>query len=526
MRHVEPTQLSATPQRGRLQAGVDRAAVLPYSARVGMRPEQLSGELVTQTSVPSAGLLGFGSVVSFLGRKHRRFTARVSLVLVAVVGMVFSGLLVAEVPVMAANKPTATKPKTATTTKSGSKPSAKGAKASGKSSATKGGKPKPKVTLGVVRQTRLQRDAVRAQAAKKAAQLQVTKANRAQAAAALAALNSNVRLTSISLDKAQRNSTGARKELAQAESRLRTLEKRLDGLRSSQLDEALKQYGAPGGSSLDALLQSDSSSQASRRASYGEIARRNTADLVDELAATSEDVRIERAKAAKARKRAAEVQAAVSARLIDFKQASEEQLKLATVLEAKLERDLEEQASLAELDKNFSNQLAKQNEQLTRQLLSAGAGRKGSGTFNVNGPDPSRSVNEVSGVSGGSDTHGIRVAPSLRPRLVAMLAAAKADGLYITGGGYRSPANQIRLRAAHCGGGNYNVYHKPSSQCHPPTARPGNSQHERGLAVDFSYGGQIFNRSSPGYKWLRNNAWRYGFINLKSEPWHWSTTGR
>jgi LAS superfamily LD-carboxypeptidase LdcB len=518
MRHVEPNQLSAAPQRGRLRAEADRAAVPPYPARAGMRPEQLSGEVVTQTSVPSAGLRRFRSIVSFMGRKHRRFTARVSLVLSAIIGMVFAGLLVAEAPLMAANKPTATKPKTATTTKSGSK--------AGKSSAAKSEKPKPKVTLGVVRQTRLQRDAVRAQAAKKAAQLQVTKANRAQAAQALAALNSNVRLTSISLDKAQRNSSGARKELARAESRLRTLEKRLDGLRSSQLDEALKQYGAPGGSSLDALLQSDSSSQASRRASYGEMARRNTADLVDELAATSEDVRIERAKAAKARKRAAEVQAAVSARLVDFKQASEEQLKLATVLEAKLERDLEEQASLAELDKNFSNQLAKQNEQLTRQLLSAGAGRKGSGTFNVNGPDPSRSVNEVSGVGGGSDTHGIRVAPSLRPKLVAMLAAAKADGLYITGGGYRSPANQIRLRAAHCGGGNYNVYHRPSSQCRPPTARPGNSQHERGLAVDFSYGGRIFNRSSPGYKWLKANAWRYGFKNLPSEPWHWSTTGR
>ncbi len=440
----------------------------------------------------------------------------------AFVGLVLLVAFLAVEPVMAA-KPGVTQPKTKTT-KFGTKPSGKSSveAAGGKKSA----KAKPKVTLGVVRQTRLQRDAVRAQAAKKAAQLQVTKANRAQAAQALAALNSNVRLTSISLDKAQRNSRGARKELIQAESRLRTLEKRLNGLRSSQLEEALKQYGAPGGSSLDALLQSDSSSQASRRASYSEVARRNTADLVDELAATSEDVRIERAKAAKARKRASEVQAAVSARLVDFKQASEEQLKLATVLEAKLERDLEEQASLAELDKNFSNQLAKQNEQLTLQLLSAGAGRKGSGSFNVNGPDPSRSVAEVSGVAGGSDTHGIRVAPSLRPRLVAMLAAAKADGLYISGGGYRSPANQIRLRAAHCGGGSYNVYHKPSSQCHPPTARPGNSQHERGLAVDFTYGGQIFNRSSPGYKWLRNNAWRYGFINLKSEPWHWSTTGR
>ncbi len=481
MRHGEPTKFLAASPRGRLRS-MRNTALGPSAERFGV-----------------CGLGGLGG-------------------LFGLVGLVITGLFFASTPVMAA-KPAVTQPK----------PKAQG-KTAAKASTTKKTsakpKPKPKVTLGVVRQTRLQRDAVRAQAAKKAAQLQVTKANRAQAAQALAALNSNVRLTSISLDKAQRNSKSARKELAQAESRLRQLEKRLDGLRSSQLDEALKQYGAPGGSSLDALLQSDSSSQASRRAAYGDIARRNTADLVDELAATSEDVRIERAKASKARKRASEVQAAVSARLSDFKQASEDQQKLAAVLEAKLERDLEEQASLAELDKNYSNQLAKQNEQLTRQLLSAGAGRRGSGTFNVNGPDPSRSVSEVNGVGGGSDTHGIRVAPSLRPRLAAMLAAAKADGLYITGGGYRSPANQIRLRAAHCGGGNYNVYHRPSSQCRPPTARPGNSQHERGLAVDFSYGGQIFNRSSPGYKWLKANAWRYGFKNLPSEPWHWSTTGR
>lgn len=507
MRHVEPTKILETSACGRF-----RSVFLWATKRLEVR-----------CSAPKPLLI-----------ERRRLVG----LMAVVVGLVGTSVVLDGSVVLAA-KPAVTQLKTKTTSKSGVTPSTKtstkassakvsSTKASSAkgASAKKAAKAKPKVTLGVVRRTRLQRDAVRAQAAKKAAQLQVTKANRAQAAEALAALNSNVRLTSISLDKAQRNSSGARKELAQAQSRLRTLEKRLNGLRSNQLEEALKQYGAPGGSSLDALLQSDSSSQASRRASYSEVARRNTADLVDELAATSEDVRIERAIAAKARKRATEVQAAVSARLVDFKEASAQQQKLAGVLEAKLERDLEEQASLAELDKNFSNQLAKQNEQLTRQLLSAGAGRKGSGSFNVNGPDPSRSVTEVSGVGGGSDTHGIQVAPSLRPRLVAMLAAAKADGLYISGGGYRSPANQIRLRAAHCGGGNYNVYHRPSSQCSPPTARPGNSQHERGLAVDFTYGGQIFSRSSPGYRWLKANAWRYGFINLKSEPWHWSTTGR
>ncbi len=67
----------------------------------------------------------------------------------------------------------------------------------------------------------------------------------------------------------------------------------------------------------------------------------------------------------------------------------------------------------------------------------------------------------------------------------------------------------------------------PSSQCRPPTARPGASMHEQGKAIDFTYGGRtIGTRSSPGYKWLAAHAASYGFYNLPSEPWHWSTNGR
>ena len=32
--------------------------------------------------------------------------------------------------------------------------------------------------------------------------------------------------------------------------------------------------------------------------------------------------------------------------------------------------------------------------------------------------------------------------------------------------------------------------------------------------------------TSAGFKWLKANAARYGFYNLPSEAWHWSTTGR
>jgi LAS superfamily LD-carboxypeptidase LdcB len=120
---------------------------------------------------------------------------------------------------------------------------------------------------------------------------------------------------------------------------------------------------------------------------------------------------------------------------------------------------------------------------------------------------------------------GIRVHSSIAENLRAMLAAARADGIELGGGGYRDPAGQIAVRRNNCGSSHYAIYEAPSSSCSPPTAPPGTSQHERGLAIDFTQGGRTLNRSSSGFAWLKANAAGYGFYNLPSEPWHWSTTG-
>ena len=95
-------------------------------------------------------------------------------------------------------------------------------------------------------------------------------------------------------------------------------------------------------------------------------------------------------------------------------------------------------------------------------------------------------------------------------------------------GGWRSPEGQIRLRRAHCGTSDYAIYQMPPSQCSPPTARPGTSEHERGLAIDFRCnGGPIgqHSRSNPCVVWLREHAAPTA-SNLPSEAWHWSTSGR
>ncbi len=115
------------------------------------------------------------------------------------------------------------------------------------------------------------------------------------------------------------------------------------------------------------------------------------------------------------------------------------------------------------------------------------------------------------------------VAASWVPQVRALLAAARADGLVLTGSAWRDPQRQIELRQQHCGTSHYAIYEMPSSQCHPPTARPGTSNHEVGLAIDFN---ACSSRSTPCYRWLAANAARFGIHNLPSEPWHWSIDGQ
>lgn len=129
---------------------------------------------------------------------------------------------------------------------------------------------------------------------------------------------------------------------------------------------------------------------------------------------------------------------------------------------------------------------------------------------------------QVAGPVSLTTVRGITVHASIAGQLDSMIAAAQADGLSLTGSGYRDPQQQIELRRQHCGGSQYAIYEMPSSQCSPPTARPGTSMHEVGLAIDFA---NCSSRSTACFQWLSANAATYGFYNLPSEPWHWSIDG-
>jgi D-alanyl-D-alanine carboxypeptidase len=118
--------------------------------------------------------------------------------------------------------------------------------------------------------------------------------------------------------------------------------------------------------------------------------------------------------------------------------------------------------------------------------------------------------------------YGITVHKSVAFSFRRMLNAARADGIVLSGGGFRTKQRQIELRKIN---GCPDVWTAPPSSCRVPTAIPGRSLHEIGMAIDITSCGRSLTADSPGFKWLAAHARKYGFVNLPSEPWHWSITG-
>ena len=71
------------------------------------------------------------------------------------------------------------------------------------------------------------------------------------------------------------------------------------------------------------------------------------------------------------------------------------------------------------------------------------------------------------------------------------------------------------------------------------SARPGHSEHQLGLAIDFAAAGtsHFVSGTDPTGRWLANNAWKYGWLLsypkgkkvltcYRNEPWHYRYVGR
>ena len=213
--------------------------------------------------------------------------------LVGVLALVTFLFLLGTSPVDAAKKTTKATKKSSLT-KSGSKAAAARAKSAKKAA----------VTLGSLRRSKLERERVRLNRNRAAKSVKRAQASSRAAAAELSALTSKVRVTGVALEKARRSQKQATREAANARAREAKLDARLQLLRVGQREAAMVEFTNGFGDSAANFLESGTASDASRSSELGSIARRRSADVIDELNAIQEDLAIERSIAVRAEKRA------------------------------------------------------------------------------------------------------------------------------------------------------------------------------------------------------------------------------
>ncbi len=380
----------------------------------------------------------------------------------------------------------------------------------------------------------------------------------AQVRAAVAALETNVATQQAELDEAERARDEAAAELTSATAAVDAQQARIDLLNLATDDLVVQSYVNPPSDNVLDAFKADSLSDAAVKQALVGIEADEDADLLDQLEQAHEDLEVDEAAKADAAAEAESKWATAEAELTELQNALAQQQDFAAEVEQQLNAKLAEAESLKAFDAALADQLVREQEEVARQLRAMqaaaeaqrraeqeAAARAAAAAAAANRPAPRPSGG--GGGGGGGDNSpavilpapgglatvtcpgggSITVAGSIAGNVQDLLNAASADGVSLcASSGYRSPEKQIELRREHCGTSNYAIYRMPASQCSPPTAIPGSSMHERGLAIDFSCnGGGAIIRGNECWNWLAAHADEYGLYNLPSEPWHWSTTG-
>lgn len=369
---------------------------------------------------------------------------------------------------------------------------------------------------------RAERERVRSQKAATASEVDALQASDVEVEAALAALEENVRGQQAAYADTERAAEQAEQEAAAARAAETAKQQEIEQLRIQVSELAVKSYVNPPTQEFLDLYTAESAGEAVRKQQMLDMRAGHDRDLLDQLRGAEQQLGEIREQAEDASEVAAERRDAARAELAELEGARAQQAEFATQVQQRLDSKLYEAAMLEATDASLSQQIATEEaavadrlRRMADQAQSSGGGGGGGGP-----PIP------VPGSIPLANVRGIVVHASIASQLESMLAAAAADGIILGGTGYRDISRQIELRRQNCGSSHYAIYEMSPEQCSPPTARPGASNHERGLAIDFTWNGSAINsRSSPAFQWLAANAGRFGFRNLPSEPWHWSTTG-
>lgn len=371
-------------------------------------------------------------------------------------------------------------------------------------------------TTGLTAEEKAEKAKLDAAAAAKAQEIDAANAQLGDLSDALGVLNKRVKDQSARVDYANSQVADAEAKVqqnaaavAEAEQSLNDLEARLEG-------QAIRNFMGQGGDAAAVLVTGDPNTSIRMQTMLAEVTQSDI-DFSDTLTAAKEDLEVQRAEAQNAVEEAQALRADADNQLAILRGDRQAQANLTGSAEDRLDHLLAERANLGALGADIDTG---DEAKLVNTLKNSSAAL----------PPPGSSVEVPATVSESEIKlagNGIRVHESIVAQVQALLTDAAAAGFDLGGGGYRDPAAQIATRKSNCGTSTYAIYQMPASQCSPPTARPGQSMHERGLAIDFTAGGQLIrSRSSAAFVWLANNAAKYGLYNLPSEPWHWSTNGK
>jgi LAS superfamily LD-carboxypeptidase LdcB len=369
--------------------------------------------------------------------------------------------------------------------------------------------------------TEQERDEVRSRQAEVVIEIDALEAQDAEVRATLAEIERNVARQRSELQAAERAQAQGEAELAQATQAVADAQERIDDLNVQADRLVVDSFVNPPSDYALEPLRAGSMTDAAVIQAVLKMQGKRDADLLERLDQAHESLAAEQAKKEDAAGEAKEAQVAAARELDDVEAALGQQQAFAADLEKRLNDRLAEAESLRTLDAALSDRLAQEQAALAAQLAATAQPPAQDVAPSQITPAPG-GLATVSCPSGGS----ITVAGSISGNVQALLNDAAADGVMLCGGGYRDPQEQIELRRAHCGTSNYAIYEMPASQCSPPTAIPGTSMHEQGLAIDFTCnGGGTVSSGDECWDWLQANAVGYGLYNLPSEPWHWSTNG-
>jgi LAS superfamily LD-carboxypeptidase LdcB len=364
----------------------------------------------------------------------------------------------------------------------------------------------------------------------------VLRADNVEVTDALGDLTTNVANLRAALEMAEAALAEAEAGLGQAETAVKEARAELDELVAETDQVVIEAFvNPPTESALDALT-ADSLADVSIKQSI--LNNRATSDAAKLEQLQKAQTRLEEGTANKeqAAAKAAARKSDAEAALAELEAAQEGLLAFVLEVERRLDRKLAEAAAVEGLDPTLAEQIKAREAQLAgvlaglqeqaqiraAQQAAEQASAQAAANLASGIRQPPGGVVSVACPTGGS----VQVAGDISAAVERLLRDAAADGIAMCGNGFRDPQDQINLRRRNCGSSDYAIFQASSSACSPPTARPGTSMHEQGLAIDFTCGGGgIVSYGDSCHSWLVSNAANYGLFNLPGEPWHWSVNG-